>query len=160
MSESNIQDIRKMPLTVSQIAVINSLTLDSDSTVEDAAKGMERCGCGCCLVESKGKIVGIITERDIVRRVAAKGLSLSVTPVKEIMSSPLVVIDPMASIEEAATIMAKESIRRLPVVGSAGFLGIITVSDVARALAERTKYIDMLLRVVARQDSPPKGIYA
>lgn len=139
--------------------MINPLTLDSKASVEDAAKGMERCGCGCCLVEEKGKIIGIVTERDIVRRVAAKELPLAKTHVKDIMSSPLIAIDPDSSIEEAASVMAKQGVRRLPVVGGNGLVGIITVSDVARALTEKTKYVDILLRAIARQNQSPQGLY-
>lgn len=149
-----------LALVVSQIATINPLTLDSSSKVKEAARGMERCGCGCCLVESNGKIIGIVTERDIVRRVAAKGLSLAKTSVKEIMSSPLIVIDPDASIETACKIMAKNGLRRLPVVGEKGLLGIITITDVARALAEKSSYTDILLNAIARKkNTEPSGIY-
>lgn len=150
----------KLAVVVSQIATINPLTLDSNCSVKEAAEGMERCGCGCCLVESKGKIIGIITERDIVRRIAAKGGSFAKTRVKAIMSSPIIVVEPDATIETACAIMAKHGVRRLPVVGGKGLVGIITITDVARALAEKSNYTDMILNAIARKSPESRGIYA
>ena len=103
----------KLDLRVKQVMTQNPLTANAESTLDVAAKGMENCDCGCCLVESAGKIVGITTERDIVRRVAAKGSSVTRTKVSSVMTSPVIVIHPEATVEEALQVMAKNKVRRL-----------------------------------------------
>jgi CBS domain-containing protein len=158
--EANSDKPPRLQLTVSEIAVVNPLTLDSECSIKAAAEGMEKCGCGCCLVEKGGKVVGIITERDIVRRVVAKGLSLTKTKVKNIMSSPLIVVSPTTPIEEASKIMADRNVRRLPVVDDKGLKGIITVTDIARALTEKSNYANVVLDALARRNRPPTGLYA
>ena len=153
------QTLEKLDLRVGQIMTPNPLTIDLNSDVEKAARGMEKCDCGCCLVESRGKIVGIITERDIVRRVAAKGSSLRKTKVKSMMSTPIVVVAPDATIEEALKAMADNKIKRLAVVDDKGLRGIISITDIAKALAEKTGYTSSLLNALARESRPPEGLY-
>lgn len=157
MSEENQEEI--LDVRVKHIMTRNPLTVEASSTLEAAARGMESCGCGCCLVESQGKIVGIITERDIVRRVASKGLSLKRTKVSSVMTTPIIVINHEATVEEALKIMEKHGIRRLPVVDEEGLVGIISITDVARALAEKAGYTNTLINVLARQFREPEGVY-
>lgn len=154
------ESVEGLDLRVKDIMTKNPLTVSPDSTVHTAASGMERCGCGCCLVESHGKIVGIITERDIVRRVAAKGAAPTSVRVKSIMTTKLMAIKPDATVEEAVRIMGENGIRRLPVVGDEGLVGIISVADVARALAKKSGHASSLIKALARQSEPPEGIYA
>jgi len=150
----------KLDVKVKDIMTKSPLTVDAKSTIDVAARGMENCGCGCCLVESKGKIVGIITERDIVRRLAARGSQIKKTTVRSVMTSPIVVIDPESTVEQALRIMAENKIRRLPVVSDEGLVGIVTIADIAKALAEKSGYTDSLLNALARQSPAPKGVYA
>ncbi len=156
--ESNT--IEQFDLRVRQVMRTNPLTIEADSGVEETARGMERCQCGCCLVESGGKIVGIVTERDIVRRVAAKGSSLKETKVSSIMSSPIVVVSPDASVEDALKIMAEHKIKRLPVVGDKGLLGLVSMADVAKLVAEKSGRVNSLINALAAKTEPPEGVYA
>jgi membrane protein YqaA with SNARE-associated domain len=92
--------------------------------------------------------VGIVTERDFVRRVIAKNLPFETT-VSEIMSKPLITIDPDASLREAAGVMVKHNIRRLPVFKGNKLVGIIVVADFARQLDEKI-ITDEILEAMAR----------
>jgi len=156
---SSERERHEVDLAVKEIMTPSPLTLDVNATITQAAKGMERCGCGCCLVESRGKIVGIVTERDIVRRAAAKNSSLRKTKVRKIMSSPIVAVNPETTVEESLKVMAASGIRRLVVVQDGGLIGIVSITDVAKALAKKAGYANSLLKALAREGSPPSGIY-
>lgn len=139
------------------------VTVDSERTVREAALAMDRSGIGCVLVTSirdgKEKVVGIVTERDLVRRVLTKEGHISDLRMKNIMSSPLIVVDPSATIVEAASIMERNRVRRLPVVDQDGLVGVVTVSDLAKALAKQLEYSDAVFNAMARV-SAPEGMYA
>ena len=132
--------------------------VDSERSVRETAITMDRSGHGCLLVTADGKIVGIVTERDLVRRALTKGGAMSRTKVKNIMSTPLIVVNPDVCIEEAAKVMAHHRVRRLPVVGSNGLTGLITVTDLAKYLAEHSKDAPPILNAIAR--SHKSNIYA
>jgi CBS domain-containing protein len=98
----------------------------------------------------KGEIPrGIVTERDFVRRVAAKKTPLD-SKISDVMSRPLITIDPDASLKEAARKMVKRGIRRLPVVEQHKLVGIIVVSDFARHLSKKT-LTEGILEAIWRQ---------
>ncbi len=153
------QNLETLDLRVKDVMTPSPLTLETSAKIEEAARGMERCDCGCCLVESKGKVVGIITERDIVRRVAAKGTSLKATKVRAIMSSPIVVVNPEMTIEDALRTMASNKIKRLAVVDDKGLVGIVSITDIAKALAKKSGQTNLLLDAITRQSRAPEGVY-
>ena len=137
------------------------LTVPADATVLQAAKAMEKQDSSCIFAQSEGKIVGIVTERDMARRVVAKGAAPAKTRVSAIMRSPIIVISADAKIEEALNVMSKNKVRRLPVVDEkAGLAGIVGVSDIARALAERAGYTSSLISTMTKESVPPSGVYA
>ncbi len=106
----------------------------ADSTVSNAAKIMDIKNIGSLPVEENGKLIGIITERDILRKIVAKGRNPEETPVRDIMSSPLITIGPEEDIEEANNVMIKHKIRRLAVESNGKIIGIITMRDVSNSL--------------------------
>jgi CBS domain-containing protein len=146
-------------IRVKDVMAKEPVMVESERTVKETAMEMDRSGHGCLLVTSGGKIVGIITERDLVRKALTKGGSMTRTKIKNIMSSPLIVVEPDASVEEAAKVMAKHKVRRLPVVGPGGLAGLITVSDIAKYLAEHSEDPTSVLKAMARSSSGSK-IYA
>jgi CBS domain-containing protein len=150
-------------LQLNEIMARDPVTLDSERTVREAALAMDRSDIGCVLVTSmldgKEKVVGIVTERDLVRRVLTKAGQISDLRVKDIMSSPLIVVDPGATIVEAASVMERNRVRRLPVVDQERLVGVVTVSDLAKALAKQLEYSDPVLNAMARV-SAPEGMYA
>ena len=146
--ESSSQNMR-----VRDVMAKEPMMVDCNRTVKEIAIAMDRSGHGCLLVTAEDKVVGIITERDLVRRALTKGGTMSRSRVKNIMSAPLIVVDPEASIEQAAKIMAHHKIRRLPVVGKTGLTGLITITDIARYLAEHSDNESPLLNAITRSNS-------
>ena len=123
-------------MRVRDVMAREPMMIDCNRTVKETAIAMDRSGHGCLLVTSAGKVIGIVTERDLVRRALTKGGTMSRAKIKNIMSAPLIVVDPEASIEQAAKVMAHHKVRRLPVVGKNGLTGLITVTDIAKHFAE------------------------
>jgi CBS domain-containing protein len=158
MSEED-RSVETFDLRVKDVMTPSPLSLEANAKIEEAARGMERCDCGCCLVESKGKVVGIVTERDIVRRVAAKGSSLKTTRVSAIMSSPIVVVSPEATVEDALKTMANNKIKRLAVVDEKGLVGVVSITDIAKALAKKSGRANLLIDAIAKQSRAPEGVY-
>jgi CBS domain-containing protein len=103
----------------------------------DVAKLMAKNGVGSVvLMDGNEKPVGIVTERDILKQVAASNKPAKSISVKDIMSSPLVAIKAYDSIETAAAIMAKKKIKRLVVLEQDGSLaGVLSATDIAKKLA-------------------------
>lgn len=109
----------------------NVISIDSSMTVSDAAKMMDDVSIGAIVVLENGIAIGIITERDLVRRIISKGKPLS-TNVKDAMSSPLIVINPDDTVWELAQLMKIRRIHRVPVVKDNRLVGMVTTSDVVR----------------------------
>ena len=108
-------------------------------SVKKAAKTMKEVHSGCLIVIQKGKLVGIVTERDIVHRVVALGRSTERTPVSKIMSTPVVTASPKSSVSDAAKLMIKNEIRRLPITQGRRVVGIITATDLVTYLSKSSK---------------------
>ena len=136
---------------VSNLMTKNSITIDKNKTVFDAATLMSEETVGCLIVVDGKFPIGIVTERDFVRRVIAKKLSLD-TEISEIMSKPLITIESDASIRDAARMMIDNKIRRLPVVKANKLVGIIVAADFARQLSKKT-ITEEVLEAMAR--NPP-----
>jgi CBS domain-containing protein len=123
--------------TVKDLMAKKALTIDSQKTVFEAAQLMSQKEVGDVIVVDIDMPIGIVTERDIVRRVVAKRRSVD-TKVSEVMSKPLITIGPDASLKEAARTMVNHRIRRLPVLKEHKLVGIIVVSDFARHLGKKS----------------------
>ena len=106
------------------------MTIQSTTTVIDAAKKMNEHGIGALVVEDDGKVVGIFTERDVMRRVVVHGLSPDVVCVGEVMTDEVICARPTMDLEEARGICMKRRVRHLPVIDDAGKLhGLISIGD-------------------------------
>lgn len=105
------------------------ITADVDIDVLTAAKRMALANVGCLIVVSGEKPIGILTERDLVKKVVAKATDPQTVKVGDVMSSPLVTISPEASLRDAASLMLKSRIKRLPVTSNGRLVGIITDTD-------------------------------
>ena len=141
--------------SVKDLMTKDVITIDLHKTVFDAAVLMNRKTVGCLVIMDGEEPVGIVTERDFVRRLIAKNLPLE-TAVSEIMSKPLTTIDPDSSLREAARLMLNNKIRRLLVVKEAKLVGIIVGSDFARQLSKKT-ITEQILDAMARY--PPQYSY-
>ncbi len=113
------------------------VTMDEDETTNKAANNMDMHDLGAVIVTNKaGKSIGIITERDLVIRVIAKNLKPDTVKAKEIMTTPLVTIEPEATISDAARRMTRLDIRRLVVIYKGNLVGIISSKDILGVMPE------------------------
>jgi CBS domain-containing protein len=118
------------------------VTLDENETSNQAAMTMQKNDFGCVIVtNSAGKSIGIITERDLVIRVLAPNLKPDMVKAKEIMTTPLVTIEPDASITDAARRMNRLDVRRLGVIYKGNLVGIISSKDVLGVMPELVETI-------------------
>jgi CBS domain-containing protein len=124
------------------------VTLNEAATSNRVATIMDENNLGCVIVTNEsGKPVGIITERDLVVRVLAKNLVPDTVKAKEIMTSPLVTIEPEATISEAARRMSRLEIRRLGVVYKGNIVGLISSRDILGVMPELIEIIQERTRL-------------
>ncbi|MBW3592910.1 MAG: CBS domain-containing protein [Actinobacteria bacterium] len=114
----------------------NPTTCERSTTAVDAARVMASEDVGPVPVVEGGRLVGIVTDRDLVVRILAEGKDPSSTTIGEIASSDLVAVQPDDELEQAERLMAERQVRRLPVVEGDRLVGIIAQADIARALDE------------------------
>ena len=106
----------------------------SNATISEAARIMDQKLIGSILIEGNNKIIGIVTERDILRKVVAKGKNVETTMVKDVMSYPLITIDANEDALEASRIMDEKRIRRLVVTENGKVVGKVTANSISRNL--------------------------
>jgi CBS domain-containing protein len=95
---------------------------------------------GSLLVTVDGRIEGIVTERDYLRRVTLEGRTDRETHVSEIMSSPLVVVTPETSVDECMSVMTDRRIRHVPVVDNGEIVGVVSIGDVVKFKSSQQSY--------------------
>ena len=111
------------------------MSVDSSITATDAAKMMEDTGVGAIVVLENSTPVGIITDRDFAIKITAHSYPID-TPVRRIMSSPLISIDPNSDLWSASDLMSTRNVRKLPVIEDDKVVGIITSSDLVKHIAD------------------------
>ena len=116
---------------VKDVMISDLAELDISTTIKDAAKTMDEKNIGCVIVIKNSEPVGILTERDFVKRVAAKELPLN-SSLEKVMSSPLIAIGPDETVWEAAQIMKTKNIHKLPVKKDNQVIGIVTTTDLVK----------------------------
>ncbi|MDX6396636.1 MAG: hypothetical protein QOJ43_44 [Gaiellaceae bacterium] len=122
-----------MHKTIQESMTPNPTTIEPTTAAREAARIMKSEDVGALPIVEDGKLVGMITDRDLAIRVLAEGKDAD-TPVSEIASRDVVTADPQQSLEEAGRLMAEHQIRRLPVVEEDGRLvGILAQADVAES---------------------------
>jgi CBS domain-containing protein len=138
-------------MRVRDVMVREVVSVDENSTVKDAVDIMNKFQIGSLIVLEKGKAVGIVTERDFLRRVTAGAKDVMNIKVKEIMSTPLVVVDPGMDLEEAVKLMFRKKIKKLAVVDASELVGIVTLTDIARFQPQMMR---MLKQLTAKEAAP------
>ena len=141
--------------TVRDFMTTNVITIDVQGTVLEAAKLMHQQDVGDLVVMEGIVAKGIVTERDLVRRVMAQKKPLD-TKVSEIMSHPLITIEEESSLRDAARKMVKYKIRRLPVTKKNVLVGIIATSDFARHLSKKS-FSEVMLAAMSRYPLADNG---
>lgn len=108
------------------------LQIDANATVFEAITRMVEANVGSLLVTDGDEIVGIMTERDYLRRVTLQGRTDKETAVKDIMSSPLVVATPETTVDECMAMMTDRRIRHMPVVDDGKVVGVVSIGDLVK----------------------------
>jgi CBS domain-containing protein len=134
-------------MIVRDIMSRNVKTVRPDDSALDAVRKMNKFRIGSVVVVNSGRPIGIITERNILERIVEPRLDPDTVKAKDIMSRPLVTVDPHTAVEEAAKIMATKTIKTLPVVDGNNIKGIVTSSDIVKANPTQLGILDELLRV-------------
>jgi len=117
-----------------------------DTTVREVVATMNKFDIGSIIVVQGDRPVGIITERDILRRLVEPCLAPETLTARQVMTSPVQTINENASIEEAAKLMAKKRVKRLPVMNDGKLVGIITFSDIVAKVPTMLTILEELLR--------------
>ena len=119
------------------------------TTVLEAAEQMNGHGTGSVLVTEGGKLTGIFTERDLMRRVVAVHRNAATTPLSDVMTTALVTCTPEATASDCGALMSERRIRHLPVVAGDDVIGVITTGDLlAHELREKVATSQQLEAVV------------
>jgi CBS domain-containing protein len=111
-----------------------------DDSVLEAIKMMAEKGVGALLVMDKGKLVGILSERDYARKIILKGKSSRETAIKDIMTEDVVCAEPLQTVEQCMELMTENRIRHLPVVEDEKVVGVLSIGDLVKAIIEEQKF--------------------
>lgn len=125
------------------------LTTDPETTARDALAKMEEHNVGSILVLEDDTLVGIYSERDYIRRIVLNEESDPESPVKDVMSTKLVVVEPNYTIEDCMSIMTSQRIRHLPVMEGDDLVGILSIGDLVKKVSEkaqaRVRYLEQYI---------------
>ncbi len=140
---------------VHDVMVRDVITVGAEATVWEAVDLMNKHEIGCLVVMKAAKPVGIVTERDMLKRVLAGLEHPEKLKVKEIMSKPLVAAKPQMDIEDAAGIMLKRRIKKLPVVENGHLVGLVTLTDLVfsyyyKKTSQRVKVMNYIEGMVTK----------
>jgi len=149
MSKNSGQD--KVTLKVEDVMTRDIITVDENVTVKEAAGIMDEKEISCLIALRKGRAVGIITERDLLKRVIIEARNPEKTKVGKVMSRPLEVIALGTDLEKAMRLMFQKKIKKLPVVDEKSILGLISLTDIARC---QPALITLLKSFAAARDTP------
>ncbi|MBQ7015206.1 MAG: CBS domain-containing protein [Clostridia bacterium] len=122
-------------MKIKDIMTAKPLTLTTDSTVKEAAELMQKNDIGAIPITNSEneKLMGIITDRDIILRCISKDFDTNTTTVKDIMTENVITVCPENSITESSRIMAKNKVRRLPVCENGKVVGMVSLGDISRS---------------------------
>jgi uncharacterized protein (DUF2267 family) len=124
------------------------VVLNSNSTVLEAARAIEHNNIGAVIVQRDGRIVGLVTDRDLTVRVLGRGLDPEATALGEVMTTPVAMLAPTDSQSDAIRLMQQRNIRRIPLVEDERVVGIVTLDDL---LLDEAAPLDQLAAVVEAQ---------
>ena len=136
-------------MLVKEVMNTNVKTIEPDSTVQKAAKEMNKYGIGSLGVVKNENMRGIITERDMLKRIVATARDSAKTKVKQIMIKRVIMIDPEAHLSDAVDVMNQHGIKKLPVLHEKSLVGIITATDIVNA---QPKMIEELSKLFVISD--------
>ena len=136
----------------------SAIGIEPDRTVTHAAELMEQAGVGALVVLEGEAVIGMVTDRDLVRRALARRLPGDCR-VDGVMTSPVVTVDADADVREAFALFGAHAVRRLPVISAGRFVGMFTIDDalvaVARDLGDLVRPVTAELLFVHRDPVAP-----
>ena len=133
-------------MNVEEIMIENVITINPGTIIEKAVKTMNQHEIGCLIVCENGKPIGIMTERDLLKRVLEQGKPPTTVKVEEIMSRPVIYGNPSMELEDAARLMFRKKVKKLPIIKDGELVGLITLTDLAK-----TAHIDQKMMGVIRE---------
>ncbi|MFO8011559.1 MAG: CBS domain-containing protein [Dehalococcoidia bacterium] len=141
-------------MKVSEMGIKTMRCAEPTTSLSDVATIMKESNISTVPVCQDGRILGIVTQRDIIARCVSAALDPATCQAKAFMTEDPVTISPDQDVEEAASIMSREKIRKLPVVDNKGKLvGIVTLNDIAMSYVENTKLLSETMRNTTTQTS-------
>ena len=114
------------------VMVKQVITTRKDSTVEEAVKLMNEREIGCLIVTENDRPIGILTERDLLKRILVKSKDLKGMKVQDVMSMPLISVEPNVQIGDASRLMFQKNIKKMPIVKKGELVGLVTLTDILR----------------------------
>ena len=124
-----------MSLKIGEIMTKDVITLEGKATVEEVATIMNKREISCVVIAQDENPIGIITERDMLKRVLLESKNPQTTKAFQIMSAPLFFGNPDMTVQEAVKLMAEKKIKKLPIINEGHLVGMITLTDLARSVA-------------------------
>ncbi len=134
-------------ISVREIMTREVVTAEKDTKASEAGEMMIKQKVGSLIVTEKGEPVGVVTERDLVLKVISKDVKPSSMTLKDIMTQPLVTIEPDESVSDAARKMVRLGIRRLPVIENGKLVGIVTDTDMIAVSSELTYILSDIIEM-------------
>ncbi len=129
---------------VKAVMTKDMISIEKGLSIRSAIKTMVHRDVGSVVITAHGKPIGIVTERDILRTLAYRKAIRPDTPVEVIMSKPLITVNSITTIGDAAEMMVKNKIRRLLVKENGRYVGIVTQRDLQRAMTDTFKSLLLL----------------
>jgi CBS domain-containing protein len=127
------------------------LYVSPDETVLGAIRRMAEENVGALLVLEDDQLVGFFSERDYSRKVILQGLRSEDTPVRTVMTTPVLTISPDATVQQGLSIMSEKFVRHLPVTDDSGVIGVVSIGDLVKAVIEdQEALIEQLERYLTR----------
>jgi len=122
----------KTGITVREAMTKKPVTATPDTTIQECARIMSKSQVGSIVIQEKEKLIGIISEKDLVEKVVANALDVSKLKAKDIMKKSLITISPNQDLYDAMLLMGHEEIRKLPVVEGKKLIGLLTAKDILK----------------------------
>ena len=149
-----------MSYIVEDVMVRSVVSANLNMTVKNAALQMTNLHIGCLVITGIKGIVGMLTERDILKKVVSEGLDPEDTILREIMSQPVIMAYPEMPLEDAVELMFKHRIKKLPIIkninGKTMLVGLVTLTDIARMQPKLIETLQEMFQM--NEETPPKNM--